>query len=133
MAEVFIVEIGHYSDRQVVGVFTDRAKADEYVETYGGDVASFELDPSGWELPPGMHPWRVYIDLGSGDIIQSGREEAPPRAETWAVGEDSRSTASGCPESRSFGLLYCVARDEAHACKIAAEKRQAHLAEKALR
>jgi hypothetical protein len=83
--EVFVVEVGAYSDRYVAGVFSSREAAERYVETYAGEIEARALDPVGWELPPGLHPWQVWIGIASGDIQRAARFEAPLNVERGPV------------------------------------------------
>jgi hypothetical protein len=122
---VYLVTDGDYSDYHVLGVFSTMDRAARYKELYNAenDIAVFALDPA---HPPviaeGMLPWSVVI-CKDGTVSQLDRRSvryAPTRARwmpvrLWTMDE--------------YGLIvFCWARDAAHAVKIAGDIRTQVLA-----
>lgn len=115
MPSVYVVSQGSYSDRGVVAVFTDKAKADALVAAiHEGDVEEFETDVI---VPPerGHKLYEVESEPFSLAV-------APPKK--WCTDRLSRGTDERPVRQSRDGVLRVDvwARDDAHAVKIAADK-----------
>jgi hypothetical protein len=125
MTKVYMVTDGEYSDYSVIGVYSTREKA-EYAQTlYAAEngIDELELDHIP-PHPPGELRWGVRI-LDNGDVV-SVFQTTPDEDKCLQV-ESTRQKYWGgeVKPGRSF-LLW--ARDQAHAIKIACEKRREMLA-----
>ena len=126
--------MGSYSDYQILGVFTSREKALEFcpaLESSLADDKKPELEE--WDADP-VRPeefiqeaWRVYLNLSDGSLnMESNDPETRIR---------DYSYSAVCPTvySNNDQLVLgasVVSRD--HALKLAVERRQEYLREKAL-
>lgn len=69
-AKVYIVSDGEYSDYHICGVFSTKAKAQEFIDSGGGGgIEEHILDV--WR--PNMGVWSFWIDINTGDIIRESR------------------------------------------------------------
>jgi hypothetical protein len=120
---VYMVTDGTYSDYSVLGVYSTCEKA-EYAQTLhaaDNDIDELELDDLPLH-PPGKLAWSVMI-AGDGDVQRVSR--IAPYDNAFGV-ELHRHAAW---RDRKAGWTFRVwARDEAHAIKIATEKRREMLA-----
>lgn len=134
MATVYVVIEGEYSDQNPVAVFTDKERADLWVELRGDGVVEVELDP---EIPAspdavrmgrnGYQPYQVGM-LKDGAVSRAGRlwVDGPD----WVLPGDRISLQSGqytslMGEGPPYHVLVCHAwaRDREHAVKIANDRR----------
>ncbi len=136
MSKVYAVSSGSYSDYSVRAIFSTREKAQAMIDwiksgppgriTDLNDVEEYELDEA---EPPANYRehWFIKMDLASG-AIETVRQEA--RTEwSWPPSEEP-ARANYWPK---YGLeVHCHADNEAHAIKIATEKRQEWLAKLAM-
>jgi hypothetical protein len=122
---VWCVFRGDYSDRELAAVFSSEAKANAYAEPLGlmGDIQGIDVDAAP-VAPPGKRSWSVTLDIDSGDVVQAHKSDEPP----W---EKLTPNAFGvCVLGLDGGRIVVEswATGEAHATKIAGEKRAHWLA-----
>ena len=116
--EVYVVTDGYYSDRHIVGIYTDKEMADRSMALEGreAEVEVFTLNPSGEELRQGLTAFEIQMTR-TGLVIKS--EAVAP---SWIFNERVIS-----PPRDDFGVAflrtYVWAKDAEHAVKIANERR----------
>jgi len=116
MTTVFMVSSGSYSDYGVDGIYSTRELAEEAKKRFGSDNDIEEIEQDAMpSLNDGLYAWEVYFDDG-GDVERC--EYTSPNHlcwdTHWMIGRSVR--------------VICRARDEAHAIKVASEKRAQFLA-----
>lgn len=126
--KVYLITAGCYSDYHIITVFSSKAKAKEYInsfdrasyDTYG--IEEYELDytDDGWVS--GMKSWSVliYDDPNIGAIASLARG-APYQMD---YGYNPNNSDKRGP----YGYCQCWAKDEAHAIKICSERRAEFIA-----
>lgn len=115
--KVHVVTSGEYSDFKIEAVFDEAHKedAERFRDAYGYDwIEEYDLNPTlPLEARAGMAIYRVWIDrAGNCHKIEKTNEIQPPfryDQSAWDVG--------------SYLIVTAWAKDEAHAAKIANEKR----------
>jgi len=111
MRNVYVVTTGEYSDYSIRGVFDNEPQANEFAESCQGEVKEYPLNPTS-SKPKGYFLYRVEMDregnskVSAEDIIYCNN-----------VGKDCI-----LPHNNKL-LVYCWARNDKHAVKIANEKR----------
>lgn len=123
--KVYLVSTGEYSDYSVEGIYSTRELAEEAVKRFAShnDIKEFELDAMP-ELKDGLYGWRVRFD---GENIASTQREG---IDFWSWREHRRTMF--CVDDETYGparkkgdvTVYCFARDEEHANKVAIDKRR---------
>lgn len=118
---VYVVTSGEYSDYRVEGIYSTRELAELAAATItdANEIEEYELDVAADKLRQGFNPYCVTFDTDwrSAATIRSVKLaglgiESSPAVHEWRVLH-----------------VYCWAKDEAHAAKIANEKRAAYLLE----
>lgn len=124
---VHVVTSGCYSDKQIVGVYSDKERAAQHAAIVDdGEVTDWIID--GAFMPYRATQWHVEINMLTGDLVSERTdsvliESAEDESYQWTspvfipVGEIQRVRA-----------LSVKSRD--HALKLAAEHRQAILRER---
>lgn len=135
---IYIVTQGEYSDYQIVCVFDDKEIAARYAEPFGCGVAieEYTLNEYADQAQSGRFPFSVHVwkdGDGARAYPVNQRDEV-----AWSIGRTSKPTTyqeEGMGRHRFVpGDLVEVlrgvvmARDEAHAIKIANERRTQLLA-----
>jgi hypothetical protein len=117
--KVWIVCMGDYSDRSIRAVFSTEEKARAYATPLRSeDISEFEVD-SETPGPVGMTSWLATVEVDTGNLTylrQSDKEPGPIRL--W---NDPDGFTEEHPHELTFGFW---ARDEEHATKLVAERRQ---------
>ncbi len=122
--KVYLVEIGCYSDRKVVGAYSRKDAAEALMAQIkhavdGCRIHEVDLDRSGVVLA-GYQPFDVRIERdGSADVDR-------------CISETDRGHAIFAPTAEDWGKtlrVICWANDEEHAVKIANEVRTRMIAE----
>lgn len=115
--KVFIVEIGEYSDRQIVAVFSDKKKAKDYANARNGRSFSIELDDrrKTTGLPSGMFAFAVSMNI-------DGNHAYCYKDDCYGFNPTKTCRYKDLFQSWQF------ARDKKHAIKIANERRIQHIA-----
>lgn len=125
MSVVYILGKGFYSDRRVLGVFSTEKKAIRAKEALclngDGEIIPCELDLADKFVQSGLYPYSVCISL-SGDIISIYRQDAFCMV-------DSVPDIKHYSRTKRLIIQNILAKDDAHAIKIAGEKRIAWLVE----
>jgi hypothetical protein len=135
--KVWIVEQGAYSDRHVVGVFTEEALAKACATGCDGEAEEWTLDPHADQYRQGLSPWHVQM-LADGTAIFVDRTTPPPVSggpQDYFYKRPVR-VENGCPvldwinptEEAVTLFTDMWARDAEHAVKIANERRAMHVA-----
>ncbi|MHC1627426.1 MAG: DUF7336 domain-containing protein [Candidatus Nezhaarchaeales archaeon] len=119
MSELYMVSQGEYSDYKICGVFDSKELAEKFIKSFGvhGYDAMFieeiELNPHEKEVRNGFKSYFLYINI-LGDTRDIRLNASYPSFE----GSGNHFT------SRSNELMVdCFAKNEAHAAKIANERR----------
>ncbi len=121
---IYLVSDGSYSDYSVLGLYSTMEKA-EYARTlYAAEngIEKIELDDLP-PHPPGELAWSVMIS-DNGDVYRVS--QIAPYDDTYVGIKSYRHDA--WQDRKSGRSFYLWARDEAHAIKIATEKRREMLA-----
>ena len=119
MTTIYIVTDGDYSDYHVVGVYSTEETAERARAIYNASgVEEYELDDLP-DAPPGMVRWRVRMD-------RDGNTDFVDRISGGCANDDALDWSPGWLSGRE--PIPCVkyemwAVDEAHAVKIANERR----------
>ena len=118
--KVYVVTAGEYSDRRVVGVFSDKAKADDILkhekESYRAfnKCEEFELDQLAELFQPGLFAYEVEFKSGTMDVDV---------VRQVSFGEHLDNIES------DWSYFHAVlARDEQHAIKIASDQQAQRIA-----
>lgn len=131
---IWVVEEGEYSDYKVVGVFSTKENADLFVSQLDTtryskpSVSEWALDPNIDEIRAGLRPFAVWIER-DGTVNDVLRESAESVTSCWdkprQPGPFARNYRPGVKQLRA----YVWAKDEAHAVKIAGERRRRLIAD----
>jgi hypothetical protein len=128
--KIYLVARGSYSDYAVYAAFTSKQSAQEAIDRHaGGDVyEKFEIE----EIPlnpdvvsSGKRAWRVIMDYDSGDKAEA------KQIDLCGVIDGLDFSSVFKRYGRTPNLMFsceCYADDEAHAIKIANERRAMYLA-----
>ena len=112
---------GDYSDYHLIAICSTKERAADVVKFYGGEVEEWQCDnhmETIGLLRQGYKAYRLWIRFDG--TISTGPEEIPGPPDD--LDEDEERLDFSATLS-----VRCVARDAAHAIKIAAEHRQAWL------
>jgi hypothetical protein len=123
---VYVVVEGYYSDQSVVAVFSDEATAGAYAASFGEDEA--RVEPHALDAPGDMQDGRYLFH------VSIARDGSDASAHRWSGGrldpvEPDRIVEypAAYPNpphmTRPRLVVYCYARDEEQAVKIANERR----------
>lgn len=118
----YVVTTGQYSDYSIVGIYSTKELAELAAATItdANEIEEYELDIAADKLRQGFKPYRVTFDT-------DWRSAATIRSVHLAgLGIESSPAVR---EWRKVLHVYCWAKDEVHAAKIANEKRAAYLLE----
>lgn len=120
MTKVYALCSGYYSSHGLVAIFSTRAKAQQYIETFPGpeynDIEEYELDEGMSELDRGLTSFVVFINR-NGDVSHCAKNSDPDVS--------CNSTYFNRNDEAVFRMW---ATDAQHAVKIANERRIALLA-----
>ena len=118
--KVFIVSSGSYSDYHILGIYSTREKAEHAKKLYASDneIEEFNLDEIP-NVPPGLFLYGVHMNK-NGDVKEAKITYAADEYLEW-------HPFSGYGEP--VVCFNVFAEDEAHAIKIANEKRIQLIAE----
>jgi len=131
MANVYMVTAGCYSDYGVKGLFTTRAKAEEYIRKCKGSDACSEKDFNEiveWPLNRELQEceftrWSVGIMLDDGSVA-----EGPHEQQYWGIPESKSYIAENVPFYKGRGIARAEShKSKEHALKVAIEARQEYL------
>jgi len=136
MTEIYVVTEGEYSDYHIVGVYDDKALAEQAADIDEGDVKTYTVNEHADLISQGLKPYKVYMDR-DGNVDRDGNTGGQPRRVDVSGGTTvfhvwmardliGYSRARGGPIYRDVGLRLRAtvwARDEQHAVKIVNEKR----------
>lgn len=117
MTTIYLVTTGDYSDYHVLGAYSTKTKAERAQDLYQAyDIEEYELDDMP-DAPPGLVYWRVEMDR-DGNTQHIMRQSAPgePPVMDWRPG-------FGKIGAQPYVAFSVWAKDEAHAIKIANERR----------
>ena len=125
-----LVTTGEYSDYSVVGVFSSRAFAQEYVQKLSGSYSRFN-EPEPLQIDQnfesGKFPFVVTMDREGNTNSIMRHEGSFFNCAVWFVGPNRHTN------NQQWIHCECWADDERHAVKIANEKRIALLIEENLK
>ena len=130
MATVYIVTSGSYSDYSIDAVFSTRGLADAYVEELrkakgdAPDVEEWPLDEQAGAIAATIYGVRIFLTSGNVEHRWQYRRMVQP---------NDRVVGDPCSFKRALDVLVEAhsAVSPEHALKVAAEKRQEILREKA--
>jgi hypothetical protein len=119
---IYVVTAGEYSDYGIRGVFDDRELAEAFAERSqrydSARIEEWDLNPFTEELREGLVPYFVSLKR-NGDVGRIWVDNPP-------ASEITPSMGLTCDRTEAF--TTCFARDEAHAVKIANERRAQFIA-----
>lgn len=119
MKTCYVVTAGAYSDNHVVAVFSTKEKADSFAKSMDGSgepvwVDEYIIDPPGTDQL--IQGWKFFM-------VRMDRNGNEASAEVMEY-RHSDAVRGGIEKSHWVDVIcFCVARDEAHAIKIANERR----------
>jgi hypothetical protein len=118
--KVWIVEAGCYSDRRIIGVFTNEAEAKNIELSLDASVSEWDTDKGLEGARKGL-PWYVVAIDRQGvvdDVLRGDIDyDDPPEENTHRFQEE---IINGKWVNHMM-VVHCYAKDEAHAIKIASE------------
>ena len=130
MTTVYVVTTGSYSDYKIRGVYSDRRKARIVAKAHEGRVEPFDLDGDYEAFRDGLVSWYVKFEEGYEPRVY--RDDTIDRARHLEVYEGMDSFfRDGAFVHPTVLRVTVFARDEAHALKIAQDKRAEYLAKEA--
>ena len=113
--KIYIVTSGEYSDYHICAVFSNKEKAEEYVQYHGTEhsVEEYCIDE---EIKSDVKLWRIIFYIKNGEVI-----EACP---TEYRAEEKCDTCKVCETLRSELIIYFYVTSETSnkAIKIASER-----------
>jgi hypothetical protein len=138
--KVWIVERGQYSDRHLVGVFTDEALAKTCALGCDGDAEEWPLNPHAEQYRQGLSAWHVQM-TDNGTMLYVDRTNPPPAGQEMCRdhfsermyvvrnGVVSLEKIPGDNWTNVSVVLYASvwAKDKEHAIKIVNERRAMHI------
>lgn len=115
MATIYVLTAGEYSDFHIVALYSTRELA-EQAKNFCPDSEIHEYELDGFQIPdhpPGCTAWRVDVQFSNSTI--------------WFAGKEDSLFDSFTPREESLDWLgiyrvWCWARDQDHAKKIALDK-----------
>ncbi len=119
--DIYLVEIGAYSDRYIAGAFSKRDDADAYARRHEGHVLCVTVDEEQFDeetrrfLRPGEHSYHVAMAAGGNDA-EAEEMWTDPQDYLNVWGNNERFTGE------------CWASSEEHAIKIVNDRRTQWLA-----
>ncbi len=120
--KIYIVTKGEYSDYRICGVFDNKELAEKFAEKLSNKlekarIEEWELNPAEYELKNDLSIWYVTLDY-KGNCVKVEKKE------DWEYYYENTLPPSCITKSASgyYYYIYCFARDEKHAIKIASEK-----------
>lgn len=127
--KVYVVTAGAYSDYGIVGAFDDKALARQFQARFapGGWVEEWDLNPCEREIRAGYQLYRVLIHR-DGSVWSVGLQEET----RYSFSSDEIEPCCWREVPEGHLITRVLAQDEAHAIKVANERRVAHLATEAL-
>lgn len=126
MKKVYIVTDGAYSDYGICGVFDDEALAEQFQELFAprGQVEAWDLNPYEREIRADYRLYQVVIHR-DGTVWSVGRHDEDAR---YFVSRDEIEPCLWLKLPEGHLHTHVLAADEAHAVKVANERRVAYLA-----
>lgn len=125
--KVYVITKGCYSDYHICGVVTDQEAAEKLVKLYSDRRDDAEIEVFDTDVPmgylSGRLPYKVHFESNS-------------MVRVWPAYEDDDFKEGYLEYQRHVYApgdmwVHVLAKDEAHALKIAADKRAQYLAEMA--
>lgn len=118
--KVFALLNGCYSDQHIVGIYSSMAHAQMAGRIFQDDahIEVYDLDAAIDKMFRDYKPYFVRLDRETGDILDCSIHSSSYGAFSTEVGEDIQHNL----------YTYCWAEHDAHAVKIAGERRRMFLA-----
>lgn len=131
--KVWVVETGCYSDRTVRGIFSTRAKAQQYINRCRESLECYYTDFNeiqGWILDEPLKE-REYTRWGVGIMLDTGSLETREyKQQMWGIPHSGFIVWENIPAYNGRGAVRAEScRSAAHALKLAVEGRQQWLRE----
>lgn len=119
MSSIYVVTDGCYSDYHICGVFTNKERAQAFVDSRckSGTIEQYGLDDWLTEREQGLEFYMVHMTL-TGDNASVKVESAPDNQ--YPEGYIGRPLIESIPD---WFAMTIWAKDEAHALKIANDRR----------
>ena len=123
---VFLVTRGDYSDYRVCAVFTEKALAEKYIDSFKGNsydefrIEKYTLNPYQYELKHGYKPFFLRMTK-DGNCTEINVKDS-------SFGFEDEDIDVGIDVNKNM-YISIFAKDETHAIKIANEKRVQLIAE----
>lgn len=123
---VFLVTRGDYSDYRVCAVFTEKALAEKYINSFKGNpyeafrIENYALNPYGYELKNDYKPFFLRMTK-EGNCTEINIKDS-------SYGFEDEDTGMGFDINKNM-YISIFAKDETHAIKIANKKRVQLIAE----
>jgi len=113
--EIYLVTSGEYSGYRTIAAYSTLEAATKAAELYCADIETYELDPDDAnQYPPGMFFYRVDMNRdGDGRVEKLSAQISEHRKREWMPISTGRDEV----------VFWTWAKDEAHAAKIANERR----------
>jgi hypothetical protein len=126
MEKIYVVTRGEYSDYGICAMFTEKKLAQAFIDSfkidgYGGfnDIEEYELNPYKNDLKAGRKAYslRMNVEGNTTDVEQADS--------TYGF---NSSIGISFTHNKEWMNVFCFAKDETHAIKIANEKRVQYIA-----
>lgn len=127
---IYVVTDGAYSDYGICGVFDDKALAQQFKALFvpRGRVEVWDLNPYAREVRAGYQLYQVVIHRDGTVWSVEQREEVH-----YFLGRDEIAPCLWRKVPTGHLATHVLAPDEAHAVKVANERRAAYLAQETAR
>ena len=125
---IWVVDSGEYSDYGVGAIFTEEKLAKDWVEVRGLKgrdyrVGEWELNPTVYKIPVGFIPYQASIRIDGKISILEAREDYQDNPLIMGTHKAMNRRFA----KSDYGVsCYFMARDKAHATKIASELHTKH-------
>lgn len=115
MKTAYVCTEGTYSDYHICGVFDDKELAEKFCQCFGCEIEEWSLNPFAVELKKGYWPYFVRMTK-EGEVLEVGK-----RPLSYGLNRDVYGEL-GFDISKHM-YLFCMAKSDKHAVKIANEHR----------
>ena len=122
--KVYVVTSGEYSDYRIDCIFRTKEEADTWVSNRW-EPSRYEINE--WKFdavnPEGLSGFSVFLHMGDGSVESGWENDYHEGPANVSVRWEKKSYSWSKPEHSSL-WVRCLAKDRAHAIKIASEYRR---------
>ena len=128
--KVYAVNTGCYSDYRIVGIYSTKSKAEEYMEKCRNSDACWSKDFNDIEvfiLDQGLQE-REFTRYSVGVFVDTGEVKEDYAQNYWGLPQNKVTQTAKIPCYRNRLMIRAESfKSKAHAIKLAVEARQAYL------